>query len=218
MWSSIRFVTYLHASIGTMLKFQLDLLLHGIRNMVFNVIATHSNEISHENGFLLNAIDKMKYIQASIVKALRHIIFVLIQLVFCILIIARSCDSMIYWLMEMHYEQIDRSFARISTKLIQINNRSQFHRRLILTDFFWVQNEYFRGLANQSWSMPMSIQINLIQTVQLNESDEHPTIKWLNKKFAENRYFKNRDERKTNRNKTRKKIANNRISLYIKKM
>lgn len=137
MWSSIRFVTYLHASIGTMLKFQLVLLLHGNRNMVFNVIATHSNEISHENGYLLNAIDKMKYIQASIVKALRHIIFVLIQLVFCILIIARSCDSMIYWLMEMHYEQIDRSFARIPTMSMQINNQSQFHRRLISTDFFF---------------------------------------------------------------------------------
>lgn len=63
--------------------------------------------------------------------------------------------------------------------------------------------------------MPMSIQINLIQTVQLNESDEHPTIKWLNKKFAENRYFKYRDERKTNRNKTRKKNREQpNIALY----
>lgn len=57
---------------------------------------------------------------------------------------------MIYWLIEMHYEQIDRSFARISTKSMQINNKNQFHRRLISTDFFVVQNEYFRGLVNRS--------------------------------------------------------------------
>lgn len=38
--------------------------------------------------------------------------------------------------MEMHYEQIDRSFARIPTMSMQINNQSQFHRRLNSTDFF----------------------------------------------------------------------------------